>query len=112
MADEIILKYKIDTSDFEKVETAVEDVTTKTKKLGTEIKAAYSGKEIDEAVKKLHEQGDTMEALIVRYGDAGKALKAMQKELQTMAALGQTGTKEFKELTKATLLNNRVHEHI
>lgn len=102
MADEIILKYKIDTSDFEKVETAVEDVTTKTKKLGTEIKAAYSGKEIDEAVKKLHEQGDTMEALIVRYGDAGKALKAMQKELQTMAALGQTGTKEFKELTKAT----------
>jgi multidrug resistance efflux pump len=59
-------------------------------------------KSIDEATKQLYEQGDIMGALITRYGDAGRALKAMQKELQTMAALGQNNTKEFKELTKAT----------
>lgn len=102
MAEEIIVKYKVDLSDFKKVETAVEDVTEKQKELRNEIKATYSGKEMDDAVRKLHEQGDTMEALILRYGDAGKALKAMQKELQTMAALGMQGTKDFKELTKAT----------
>jgi len=102
MAEEIIVKYKVDLSDFKKVETAVEDVTEKQKELRNEIKATYSGKEIDDAVRKLHEQGDTMEALILRYGDAGKALKAMQKELQTMAALGQSNTKEFRELTQAT----------
>lgn len=102
MADEILLKYGADVTELKSVQKEVAKVTQLTEELHTEVKATFSEKALDEAVLKLHEQGKTMDALILRYGDAGKALKAMQKELQTMAALGQRGTKEFKELADAT----------
>jgi len=102
MAEKIIVEYAVDTSGFVKAESAISDVTDATKGLQNQIKATFAEKSIDEATKQLYEQGDIMGALITRYGDAGRALKAMQKELQTMAALGQNNTKEFKELTKAT----------
>lgn len=102
MADEIILKYGVDTSGLKDAQKEVQKVTQLTEELHTEVKATFSDKALDEAVLKLHEQGQTMDALILRYGDANKALKAMQKELTTMAALGQRGTKEFEELAKAT----------
>lgn len=59
-------------------------------------------KDLQGAVEKLYDQGKVTEALITKYGTATGALKAMQKELATMATLGQRGTKEFKELAKAT----------
>lgn len=59
-------------------------------------------KDLQGAVEKLYDQGKVTEALITKYGTATGALKAMQKELATMASLGQRGTKEFKELAKAT----------
>lgn len=102
MADEIILKYGVDTSGLKDAQKEVQKVTQLTEELHTEVKATFSDKALDEAVSKLHEQGQTMDALILRYGDANKALKAMQKELTTMAALGQRGTKEFQELAAAT----------
>lgn len=102
MAEEIILKYGVDTSGLKDAQKEVQKVTQLTEELHTEVKATFSDKALDEAVSKLHEQGQTMDALILRYGDANKALKAMQKELTTMAALGQRGTKEFEELAKAT----------
>ncbi len=102
MAEKIIVEYSVDTSGFVKAESAISDVTDATKGLQNQIKATFAEKSIDEATKQLYEQGDIMGALITRYGDAGRALKAMQKELQSMAALGQNNTKEFKELTKAT----------
>jgi hypothetical protein len=102
MADEILLKYGADLSGLKDAQVEIKKVTTLTEELGTEIKATFSEKSLDEAVVSLVQQGKTMDALILKYGDAGKALKAMQKELQTMAALGQRGTAEFKELSKAT----------
>jgi len=59
-------------------------------------------KDLQGAVEKLYDQGKIMEALITKYGSASKALKEMQKELATMAALGQRNTSAFKELTKVT----------
>lgn len=102
MADEIILKYGVDTSGLKDAQKEVQKVTQLTEELHTEVKATFSEKALDEAVASLYEQGKVMDALILRYGDANKALKAMQKELSTMAALGQRGTKEFEELAKAT----------
>lgn len=57
---------------------------------------------VNNAVEALYEQGDIMGALIEKYGTAGKALRAMQKELATMAALGQRDTVAFRELAQAT----------
>jgi len=59
-------------------------------------------KDLQGAVEKLYDQGKIMEALILKYGSASKALKEMQKELNTMAALGQRNTSAFKDLTKVT----------
>ena len=102
MADEIIVTYKAVPEGFDKVGAAVENVTQQTAELKNQIKSTYAGKELDQAVKKLYEQGDVMGALIEKYGTATGALKAMEKELSTMAALGQRNTKEFKDLAEAT----------
>lgn len=59
-------------------------------------------KDLQGAVEKLYDQGKIKEALILKYGSASKALKEMQKELNTMAALGLRNTSEFKELSKVT----------
>lgn len=56
---------------------------------------------IDGTVKSLVNEGKTVEALILKYGSAAAAQKAMQKELINMAVAGQEGTKEFNELRKA-----------
>jgi len=56
---------------------------------------------IDGTVKSLVNEGKTVEALILKYGSAAAAQKAMQKELINMAVAGQQGTKEFNELRKA-----------
>ncbi len=100
--DEILVSYKAVPSGFDKVSAAVTDVTAETKQLQNQIKATFSDKSIEEATKALYEQGDVMGALINKYGTATSALKAMEKELQTMAALGQRGTKEFNDLANAT----------
>jgi hypothetical protein len=102
MADKIILEYGADLSGLKDAQTEIKKVTALTEELGTEIKATFSEKSLDEAVMSLVQQGKTMDALILKYGDANKALKAMQKELATMAAVGGRGTAEFKELAKAT----------
>lgn len=102
MTDDILIKYGADFSGITKAGAAVQDVTDKVETSHKAIKATFSDKSIEEATRKLYEQGDVMGALIERYGDAGKALKAMQKELDTMAALGQRGTKQFTELANAT----------
>lgn len=57
---------------------------------------------VDATVKKLNDEGKVHEALIARYGNARAALLALQKELGTMASLGQRNTKEFKELAAVT----------
>jgi hypothetical protein len=100
--DEVIVVYKAVPEGFDKVGVAVNSVTNETKELQTQIKATFADKSIENATRKLYEQGDVMGALINEYGNATSALKAMEKELITMAALGQNGTKEFKELAKAT----------
>jgi len=100
--DEVGVVYKAVPEGFDKVGVAVNSVTNETKELQTQIKATFADKSIENATKKLYEQGDVMGALINEYGNATSALKAMEKELITMAALGQNGTKEFKELAKAT----------
>lgn len=100
--DEVVVVYKAVPEGFDKVGVAVNSVTNETKELQTQIKATFADKSIENATKKLYEQGDVMGALINEYGNATSALKAMEKELITMAALGQNGTKEFKELAKAT----------
>jgi len=102
MADEILVKYKVDASEFGKVGVAVNTVTAETKELQTQIKATFADKSIEAATKQLYEQGDVMGALVNKYGSATSALKAMEKELATMAALGQRGTAQFKELAGAT----------
>lgn len=101
MADEIIVRYKAVPDGFTEVNQAVNAVTNETKELQNQIKATFAEKSIDEATRALYEQGDVMGALITKYGDATKANKALQKELKTMAALGQQNTKEYKELAKA-----------
>lgn len=55
---------------------------------------------IDNTVKKLAEEGKTIDALILKYGGAAKAQKAIAKELIDMAAAGKAGTAQFKELSK------------
>jgi len=102
MADEILVKYKVDASEFGKVGVAVNTVTAETKELQTQIKATFADKSIEAATKQLYEQGDVMGALVNKYGSATSALKAMEKELATMAALGQRGTASFTELANAT----------
>lgn len=99
--EEIIIRYKVDVTGIKQAGVAVDNVTDKIGDMGAASKAAFASKELDNVVEKLYEQGDVMGALIQRYGDAGKALKAVNKELNTMAVLGQGGTKEFKELSKA-----------
>jgi len=100
--DEIIVSYRAVPEGFDKVGAAVNVVTSETKELQTQIKATFADKSIEAATKKLYEQGDVMGALINKYGNATSALKAMEKELATMAALGQRGTASFKELASAT----------
>jgi hypothetical protein len=100
--DEIVVKYKVDASEFGKVGVAVNTVTAETKELQNQIKATFADKSIEQATKDLYEQGDVMGALITKYGSATTALKAMEKELATMAALGQRGTESFNELATAT----------
>ena len=56
---------------------------------------------IDTTVKALASEGKTVEALILKYGSAQKAQRAMAKELSDMAVSGQRGTREFNELSKA-----------
>jgi len=102
MADKILVEYQAVPTGFDKVGVAIQTVTTETKQLGAEIKATFADKSIEAATKKLFEQGDVMGALVNKYGNATSALKAMQKELATMATLGQRGTKEFTELANAT----------
>lgn len=100
--DEIVVKYKVDASEFGKVGVAVNAVTQETQELGNQIKSTFADKSIEAATKKLFEQGDVMGALVNKYGNATTALKAMEKELATMAALGQRGTASFNELANAT----------
>lgn len=100
--DDILIRYKVDTTDLDKASVAVADVTAETKQLQTQIKATFSDKSIEQATKDLYEQGDVMGALITKYGSATTALKAMEKELATMSALGQRNTAQFKELANAT----------
>lgn len=102
MADEILVTYKAVPVGFDAVGVAVNTVTEDTKELQTQIKATFSDKSIEAATKKLYEQGDVMGALVNKYGSATSALKAMEKELATMAALGQRGTQSFTELANAT----------
>lgn len=97
---------------FAEVNKANQQAEQGTKQLATNLqdlnKTVANGaikeysKDLQGAVEKLYEQGKVTEALITKYGTATGALKAMQKELATMAALGQSGTKQFKELAKAT----------
>lgn len=109
MADNIVVSYKAVPEGFDKVNASVKSVTNETKTLQKQIQQTFSDKSIEEATLALYEQGDVMGALITRYGDASKAMKAMDKELATMAALGQTNTKEYKELVKiAGQLKNAV----
>lgn len=100
--DDILIRYKVDTTDLDKASVAVADVTAETKQLQTQIKATFSDKSIEQATQDLYEQGDVMGALITKYGSATTALKAMEKELATMSALGQRGTAQFEELANAT----------
>lgn len=102
MADLIIAEYAVKPVGWKEFEAQVETVTGETKKLQTQIQSTFSDKSIEEATQALYEQGDVMGALINKYGNATSALKAMEKELATMAALGQRGTKEFQELSNAT----------
>jgi len=97
---------------FAEVNKANQQAEQGTKQLATNLhdlnKVVANGaikeysKDLQGAVEKLYDQGKVTEALIQKYGTATGALKAMQKELATMAALGQNGTKQFKELAKAT----------
>lgn len=97
---------------FAEVNKANQQAEQGTKQLATNLqdlnKVVANGaikeysKDLQGAVEKLYDQGKVTEALITKYGTATGALKAMQKELATMAALGQNGTKQFKELAKAT----------
>ena len=111
MADDILIRYKADTSDLDKGAAKIVEVTKSFGDMANASKAAFANQAIDQAVKKLYEQGDVMGALIQKYGDAGKAMKAMQKELNTMAALGQRNTKEFKDLSDvAAELRDRIDD--
>jgi len=101
MAEEILIKYKVDTTEFAKAETSVEKVTASVDELGQTIKVAFTQKSLDEAVAKLNEQGMAVEALVLQYGTAQKAFKGASKELIDMAARGEEGTKKFKDLQKA-----------
>lgn len=100
--DEVVIKYRIDTSEFGKVGAAVTDVSKKVDDLKVKAQAAFASGQLDAATNKLIHQGDVMGALIERYGSATAALKGLEKEMQTMAALGQRNTKEFKELARVT----------
>lgn len=100
--DEVVIKYRIDTSEFGKVGAAVTDVSKKVDDLKVKAQAAFASGQLDAATNKLIQQGDVMGALIERYGSATAALKGLEKEMQTMAALGQRNTKEFKELARVT----------
>ena len=101
MAEEILIKYKVDTTEFSKAEVAVDKVTGSVDELGQTIKVAFTQKSLDEAVAKLNEQGMAVEALVLQYGTAQKAFKGASKELIDMAARGEEGTKKFKDLQKA-----------
>ena len=56
---------------------------------------------IEGTVKSLAAEGKTIEALVLKYGSATAAQKAMQKELVNMAVAGKQGTKEFNDLRKS-----------
>ena len=101
MAEEILIKYKVDTTEFAKAEASAEKVTASVEELGQTIKVAFTQKSLDEAVAKLNEQGMAVEALVLQYGTAQKAFKGASKELIDMAARGEEGTKKFKSLQKA-----------
>lgn len=98
--EEIVIKYRVDTTEFKQVSTAVDNVTDKLDEMGQTAKAAFSEAQIEQVTRELYEQGKVIEALIVRHGNAKKAMGEVNKELQTMALLGKQGTKEFKELEK------------
>lgn len=55
---------------------------------------------IDNTVKALANEGKTIEALILKYGSAQKAQRAVTKELTDMAVAGKRSTQEFRELSK------------
>lgn len=99
--EEIVIKYRVDTTEFKQVSTAVDNVTDKLDEMGQSAKAAFSEAQIEQATRELYEQGKVMEALIMKHGTAKKAMAEVNKELQTMAVLGKRGTKEFKELEQA-----------
>lgn len=90
--------------------TAIKDLAAQGKVTRESLKADFTaaGKSskdfnsaIDSTVKSLVTEGKTIEALILKYGSAAAAQKAMQKELINMAVAGKQGTKEFNELRKA-----------
>ena len=55
--DDILIRYKVDTTDLDKASVAFADVTAETKQLQTQIKATFSDKSIEQATKDLYEQG-------------------------------------------------------
>lgn len=101
MAEEIIISYKVDTTGLDKAVLAVDKVTEATGDLQQKIKVAFTQKELDQAVQKLEDMGMSVDALVLKYGSAQKAFKGATKELIDMAAAGQQGTKEFKDLEKS-----------
>ncbi|MBP6732097.1 MAG: hypothetical protein KA149_08560 [Chitinophagales bacterium] len=111
MADEIYLKFLIDDSGFDKTSVKISDITNLLNEQEKAIKSTYSGRQLDEANKKLAEHTRIMQANLLKYNDAGKALKAMQDELATMAAIGNTNTKAYENTARAVvLLSNRMEE--
>lgn len=55
---------------------------------------------IDSTVKALADEGKVVEAMILKFGGATKAQRAMKKELDDLAAAGKQNTKEFRDLQK------------
>lgn len=101
MADEILIKYGADITDIVKAEKAVTNVTESVVDLQQKVKVAFTQKELDQAVQKLMEMGQEVDALVLKYGSAQKAFKGATKELADMAVAGQQGTKAYKDLEKA-----------
>ncbi len=101
MADEILIVFKADTGDLDKVVGKIEQLTKLQADLKAEVSSTYAGKQLDEAVNKLNKQAETIDKLNTKYSDATNEVKKLEEELNTLSSSGAANVKRFNELQKA-----------
>lgn len=96
MAEKVVVEYDIELKNIGAVQGEIKKTTALTEELSAEAKGAFSGKQIDEATKKLETHNKALKATNEGYKTATAELKALTNQI----ASGKLDGKELQTATK------------